>query len=74
MTSDPKKAAAMRDQIAGVLTAMEKEAARSNPGIVELMRVYGEYSSSINQMNAYTSAFTEPPPGIATHAAGTDQK
>lgn len=51
----------IKDQIEAQFTKLEEAIAASNPGILDVLQVYGGYEEALQQAEAYLAAFEAQP-------------
>lgn len=56
-----KKAKAVKKQVEAEFAKMERALAASNPGVMDLLRVYGGYDAAVRQADAYLSPLKPAP-------------
>lgn len=59
----------IREQVAADFAFMEKALESSNPGILDVLRIYGDQEAAVRQANDYLAILTPTPLFLTTNAS-----
>jgi hypothetical protein len=61
----------VRARVDSTFAQMAKTLEHAHPGVLEVMRVYGDYQAAVTQLNAYLAAFQAAPKFLTSNSTGT---
>jgi len=69
-TTMPNDADAIRIEVETRFAQLEADLAKTNPGVIDVLRVYGEYDAALRQMDAYFAALNPIPQFSTSNSTG----
>ena len=67
---DKTKTDKVRARVDETFAQMAGSLAQAHPGVLEVMRVYGDYQAAVAQLNAYLTAFQVAPKVLTSNSTG----
>jgi len=66
----PRDAEAIRLEVDSQFEKLEADLATTNPGVVDVLRVYGAYEEALQQVESYFAALDPVPQFSTSNSAG----
>ena len=70
MNSNSSKNDEVRARVEKAFAEMAETVAQAHPGVLELLREYGDYQAAVAQLNAYLAAIQVAPQFLTSNSTG----